>query len=237
MQLDKNNVKYYGESHKVKHKFHKKTLIFLAFLFVMSMIIITTLYNNGSITGNIVSPVNPNNSLIISSELTCPHLSFNVEGSEIKILSDSETTIYLGDKSLLLNSSRENRIILRDFSGKVQLSEEGVLLDGKVSDISLNYLPIKEKNDKKIKIYSDSPIPYNLLEFKGSLFLKEINYISSGILFIGERKQDKITLNEDSLIISDYFGTLKIKKDTLFLEGSITKIRIDGDMKTITISN
>ena len=236
MESDKNNFKDYGYSYKKKKKFNKKALIFFGFLFVIGIIIFTILYSNSSITGNVISSVNPDNSIIISSELTIPNLNFKGEYSEIKILSNSMTTIYLGEKSFILDDSKENRIILKEFSGKIKLEEDGVLLDGKVSEATLNNLPIKEKNNKKIKIYSDSKIPYNFIKFKENMFLKEINYVSSGILSIGEDNQDKIILDDDSLLISNYFGKLKIDDDILFLEGFAGDIKISGEMKKISIS-
>ena len=241
MNSDKNNFEYYGHSYKKKKTFNKKTIVFFGFLIVISIIIFTTLYSNNSLIGNVIlgnaiSSTNQNNSIIISSELTIPNLSFKGEYSEIKILSDSETTIYLGEKSFILDELKENKIILKEFSGTIKIEKDGILLDGKASEVNLNNLPIKERNNKKIKINGDSKIPYNLIEFKESLFLKEIDYVSSGILFIGEKNPDKIILDEDSLIISNYFGKLKIYDDTLFLKGSAKDIKIMGDMKTISIS-
>lgn len=236
MESDKNSSKYYGHNYKKKRKLSKKTLIFLGFIFVIGIIVFTILYSNGYIIGNVSSSINQNNSIIIFSELTPTNLNFKGEYSEIKILSNSKTTIYLGEKSFLLEGSKENRIILKEFSGNIKIEEDGILLNGKVSEANLNNLPIKDKNNKKIKVYSDSKIPYNLIEFKESLFLKEINYISSGVLFIGDKNQDKITLDEELLMISNYFGKLKIDEDTLFLEGFVEDIKIGGDNKQISIS-
>jgi len=242
MELGKNNFRYYGHSHKEKKILNRKTLIFSGFIFVIGAIIFTTLYSNGSITGNVIFPINPssinpNNSIIMSSELTVPDLNMKGDYSEIKILSKAKTTIYLGDKSFQLGGLKENKIILKEFSGKIELDENGILLNGKAFEINLNDLPIKERSDKEIRISSDSKIPYNLIEFKEDLFLKEIDYVSSGILFIGEKNQDKMILNKDSLLISNYFGKLKINRNILFLEGYAENIKILGDMKEISISN
>ena len=246
MGLDKHNLKYYGHPYKTKKEINKKMLIFSAFLLVMSIIVFTTLYSNGPITGNVITGKaisetdisdDSNKLIIIESELTIPSISFKGDYSEIKILSSSETTIYLGDQSLVLDDSKENQIILKEFSGKVQLGEDGILLDGKVLDVNLNGLPIKKRDDKKIEISSDSEIPYNSIEFKEDLFLKEINYLSSGVLFIGEYNPDKIILKEDSLIISNYLGKLKINEGVLFLKGLSENIEISGDGKTMIISS
>ena len=246
MGLDKNNLKYYGHPYKTKKKINKKILIFSAFLLVMSIIVFTTLDSNGPITENVITgkaisnvevSIGSDNLIVIESELTIPPLSFKGDYPEIKILSSSETTIYLGDQSLVLDASKENQIILKEFSGKVQLREGGILLDGKVLDVNLNGLPIKKRDDKKIEISSDSEIPYNSIEFKEDLFLKEINYLSSGILFIGEYNPDKIILKEDSLIISDYLGKLRIDREVLFLKGFAENIEISGDEKKMVISS
>ena len=241
MGLDKNNLKYYGHPYKTKKKINKKILIFLAFLLVMSIIVFTTLDNNGPITGMAISKTDvsadSDKLIVIESELTIPSLSFKGDYPEIKILSSSETIIYLGDQSLVLGASKENQIILKEFSGRVQLGEDGILLDGKVLDVNLNGLPIKKRDDKKIEISSDSEIPYNSIEFKEDLFLKEINYLSSGVLFIGEYNPDKIILKEDSLLISNYLGKLKINRGVLFLEGLSENIEISGDGKTMIISS
>ncbi len=237
MQSGKNNFKYYEHAYKKKKKLDKKILIFLGFLFVMGIIIFTTLYSNGSITGNVISSINSNNSIGFSSMSTIPDLDLDGEYSEIKILSKAKTTVYIGKKSFLLDELKENRIILKEFSGKIELDEGGVLFDGKVSDINLNNLPIQETKNRKIKIYIDSKIPYNLIEFKEDLFLKEIDYVSSGILFIGDDNPDKITLNDDSLFISNYFGKLRINEDTLFLDGYAENVKISGETKNIVVSN
>ena len=173
----------------------------------------------------------------MSLELTSYNLNLKGEYSEIEILSESQTTIYLGDKSFQLDGSRENKIVLKQFSGKIEFDENEILLDGKVFEINVNNIPIKERNNKAIRISSDSKLPYNFIEFKEDLFLKEIDYVSSGILFMGEENQDTIILNEDSLFISNYFGKLKVNESVLFLEGSAENIKILGDMKEISISN
>ncbi len=156
MELGKNNLRYYGHSHKGKKRINKKILIFSGFIFVIGAIIFTTLYSNGSITGKVISSINPssinpNNSIIMSSELTVPDLNMKGEYPEIKILSRAKTTIYLGDKSFQLDGLRENKIILKEFSGKIELSKNGILLDGKVFEVNLNNLPIKERNGKGIR--------------------------------------------------------------------------------------
>ena len=244
MESGKNNFKYYEHPHGKMKKSNKKILIFFGFLFVVGLIIFTILYSNGSITGNVISSVtgntvssiNSDNSIVFSSVSTIPDLDFNGEYPEIKILSKAKTTIYIGQKSFLLDDLKENRIILKEFSGKIELDEEGILFNGKVSDVSLNNLPIQETNNRKIKIYVGSKIPYNLIEFKEDLFLKEIDYVTSGVLFLGEDNQDKITLDEDSFFVSNYFGELRINEDTLFLDGYAENMKISGDLKKISIS-
>ena len=236
MEFDKNNFKHHGYHKKMK-KLHKKTLMFVGFLFVLGIIIFTILYSNGFITGKAISSMDTNNSIVFSSVLTIPDLNFNGEYSEIEILFKAKTTIYIGKKSFLLDGLKENRIILKGFSGKIELDEDGILFNGKVSDVNLNNLPIQETNNKKIKIYVDSKIPYNLVEFKEDLFLKGIDYVSSGTLFVGDKNKDKIILDEDFLFISNYFGELRINDDTLFLEGFAEDIKISGDTKRMSISN
>jgi len=236
MQLGKNKFDYYGNLHEKKKRRNRKILIFLGFSFILGIIIFSILYNNGSITGNIIFSGNPNNSIIISSELNPPNLSLKGNYSEIKIFFDSTTKVYLGEKSFLLEGPKENQIILENFFGKINLDEDGILLDGKVFRVDINGIPIQEKNYQKIKIYINSNSSYASIEFKEDLFLKEINYVSSGILFIGKENQDKIVLNEDILIISNYFGKLKIDDDILFLDGFAGNIKIGGDNKKISIS-
>jgi hypothetical protein len=236
MESHKNNFEYYG-SHKKRKKPSKKVLVFLGFMFVIGIIVSSILYSNASITGRVVSSFNSNNSIAFSSELTIPDLNFKGEYPEIKILSRAETTIYIGKKSFSLDGSKENRIVLKDFSGRIEFDEDGILFNGQVSDINLNNLPIQEKDNKKIKVYVHSKIPYNSVEFREDLFLKEINYISSGTLFLCDKNRDKITLNREPFFISNYFGELKIYRNTLFLDGFAKDLEISGDGKRISISN
>ena len=235
MELGKNNYKYYQQPRE-KKKISKELLIFSGFLLVIIVIIFTTFYDGMPITGKAISSVNLNNSVQFSSELTRPDLNLKGEYSEINISFSSKTTIYLGEKSFAFDDSKENSMILSDFSGKIKIEGGGVILDGRVSGANLNGLPIKEKNDKRIKVSSDSKISYSSIDFKENLFLTKLDYIASGVLYVGEENQDSINLDKDPLAISDYLGKLKIIGETLFLEGFAENIDIEGNIKKISIS-
>ena len=215
---------------------NKKFLIFTSFLFVIGIILVSVFPGNLSLTGKSISSINSNNSISISAELTIPELELKGDYEKVTFFGRSSSSIYIGNKKFALERTL-NEIILNGFSGKININESKILLvDGKASEVILNGIPISNKNNNKIKIYTNSEIFYDLIEFEGNTYVKEMDYIASGRISFGEKIGDKIHLDEKELFISHFFGQLKIKSNRMFLNGLVDKIEIKDETSKVVIS-
>jgi hypothetical protein len=203
----------------------------------MAVIFVAAFYGNFSLTGKSVDSFDLNNSLVISSKLTIPELELKGDYSQISILADSGSFVYIGDQKMMLNERTVNEIILKDFSGKIKFNEYEIsLIDGKAAKIILNDIPMSNKRGRATNVHTDSGLDYRLIEFGNDTYIKEIDHVLSGEISLGNKADDKIGLDEKELIISSFFGKVRIEDKRMFLDGSVEKIEIKDEKSKIIIS-
>ena len=234
MELESYNYKHHG--HQGKRHVSKKFLLVLAFLFVIGIIFFTSIYDGFSITGKTVSSISTNNSVALSLESTIPEMKLDGEYERIRIVGNSDKPFYAGSQKILLNKPALNELILENYSGKISFDAGNIfLIDGKVSNIILNGIPISGKNNRDMNLHMDSEIFYNSLEFN-NFYLKDFNYISSGAISFGNSGTDRIRLNNEKLSILHFFGSLRIANNKMFLDGLAEKVEIKSDDRKVSIS-
>jgi len=222
----------YNQPNHKRHRFITKLLVFLAFLFVISLILFTSLHSDFSFTGNVIQS-DPNNSFSISSETGIPELSLNGDYSQITLSGLKDSDIILGDKIISLNNV-EDQLILYDFSGKISINKNSLnILEGKASKIVMNGAPLTNKNNKKLALSLPSPTNYNSLVFKESVIIPSIDFVTSGNVVLDG---DNLALNKENLVIKGFSGNFKITENKLFLDGLVSRVDIVGKTKTISIS-
>ncbi len=219
---------YYKKRH---HLFGKKSLIFFSFLFILGVIFFTTIYDGG-LTGGVVKNLNANNSFSVSSETNIPNVNLQGDYSEIVFEISANQNLILGGKKISFDKT-SNSLVLKDFSGEINFDQSSVkLLEGKVSEVHINDVPIKDEKNNKMKISLTSGLRYDSINF-GEIYLDELNFVGSGKINLGG---DIMKINHDEVLIKNLFGEFSIKENKLFFDGLIRSLSITGKDKKISIS-
>jgi len=215
---------------KRPHLLGKKSLIFFSFLFILGVIFFTTIYDGG-FTGGVVKNLNSNNSFSISSETNIPNINFQGDYSEIVFEISANQNLILEEKEISLDKI-SNSLVLKDFYGEINFDQNSIkLLKGKVSEVRVNGVQIKDGKNKKMKI-SLTGSRYDSINF-GEIYLDELNFVSSGKINL---EGDVISLNKDEVTIKNLFGEFSIKENKLFFDGLIRSLDIKREDKRISIS-
>lgn len=228
--------KRYDFEYRPKRSHRKKTMIFFVFLLVIILILFTTFYRSGfSITGRIIQQSNENKSLTISTTLPIPELNLKGDYERIIISGKSDSYLTIGSQEISLKDTERNEIIIEDFSGRIEFDKEKIsILNGRAEKVIINKMPITSQGIRKMKFSSHSEIFYESIEFKEKLNIKEINYFTSGNILIDY--QNNLLLNNDELLIKNYFGNLQIRNNQMHINGLFESLEITGNNKKILIS-
>jgi hypothetical protein len=223
--FDKNN--YYK-----KHRFGKKTFFFLSFLLVVGIVLFSTFYS-GSITGKTISSLNQTNLLNIQTSFSFPEINLKGEYTEVIFSVDKNTIISLDNKQVSLTEPN-NQIILKNFKGNVDLNENYIeKLDGRASEIIINNVPINLKSGKKIYFVLSPNSNYDSLEIKEEVYLKDFSFETTGSINFGS---DYLNLNSENVQFKNYIGSFKIQDKKLILQGFVESLKIEGDLRKISLS-
>jgi len=194
------------------------------------VIFFTTIYDGG-FTGGVVKNLNSNNSFSISSETNVPNINFQGDYSEIVFEISANQNLILEEKEISLDKI-SNSLVLKDFYGEINFDQNSIkLLKGKVSEVRVNGVQIKDGKNKKMKI-SLTGSRYDSINF-GEIYLDELNFVSSGKINL---EGDVISLNKDEVTIKNLFGEFSIKENKLFFDGLIRSLDIKREDKRISIS-
>jgi hypothetical protein len=226
----------YKDSFYHKNKTHflgKKFLIFISFLFVFGIVFVTTFYEGFNLTGNFVDLVDINNSFEFKSYLSIQELILDDEYEEITIYLSKGSFINLDNKEISLDEI-ENEIILKDFKGKIKISESNLnYLNGKIAEVIVNNIPMISSKGGKIKIELFPDSEYSFFEIKEKIYLKKISFITSGNINFGT---DSLNLNSEKITFENYLGSLMIENKKLILEGFVENLKIEGNNRKLILS-
>lgn len=227
------NYNYNGNNHYSPKRKSSKLTIFVVVLFlsVVGVIYFTTFSDGFSFTGRVVGSQNSTSDIVISSALSVPELNLKGSYNELVLSLSPDSFIYLDNKKVGSNFS--NELILRDFNGIVNIQGgKGVQIEGKISEIVLNGIPITSNTNSKMKLSLSPNSHYNSIEIKEGFYFKELIYIASGEIYYGE---DFIKLNSEKVDLTNYIGSLKIEDDLIFFDGTVESLSVTGDSRKITL--
>ena len=215
---------YYG-----REKGRKKYLIFLAILFVLGLAGVIIYFGNFNFTGNIVDSLGVNNTLEIKASLLVPEVKLNGDYGEITF-SFGQSSLYLDNKRVPLDGL-DNKIVLREFKGYFDFDGGDILrLDGKASEVIINSVPISSDDGVKIKVLINPGTNYKSIEIKEGAYIKNLDYLSSGQIFLGE---NLLKINYERVILKNYLGSLKVFDGNFILDGIVESVRIEGDSRKV----
>jgi hypothetical protein len=232
MGFGKYNKEYYSEERN-KRKFGKKTFIFLVFLFVLVIILFSAFYSMGGITGNTIDSINNNNSVQIKTSFSVPEINLNGDYTEVTLFLNRGTIIKMDNKKINLEED-ENKIILKNFKGEININEDYLTkINGKVDEIKINNLPLTLQERGKIKVSISENSRYSFFEIEKGVYLKNIFFTTSGTLNFEE---DILNLNSEKVEIKNYLGKLTIKDKKLILEGFVESLNLESSSRKLSLS-
>jgi len=229
----------YQEEPKLKK--HKTTIIlFAVFLVVLSLVFYTTFSGNVSIIGSTINKgksveIIDSSAISFVAELdTVPVISINGEFNKITLLGNSDSFLYVGDEKFSLANSNKNNIFLNDYEGEISFEQNTLSkLKGKASQISVNGVVVTPKSGDKVKVNLEN-FDYSVLEISNGVYIKKIDYITSGKIVLSSEKTI-VNLQEENVLIKKFRGSLRISNNHLRIQGSLESLDTSGEQK-ISIS-
>ena len=232
MDFDKYNQRYYQTSYK-KKMFGKKTFLFFAFSFVLVIVLFSAFYDGRGMTGNVIGNINHNNSIEIKTSFSVPEVKLDDEYEEVVLHLNKGAILKIDNKKINLEEN-ENKIILKDFKGELEINEQYLSkLTGKVSEITINNLPLTLQKKGKIKVSLSDNSEYSFFGIEDGVYIKSVFFTTSGSLFFGD---DSLILNSEKIELRNYLGKLTIKDEKLILEGFVENLNIEGSSRKLSLS-
>ncbi|PJE81579.1 hypothetical protein COU58_01375 [Candidatus Pacearchaeota archaeon CG10_big_fil_rev_8_21_14_0_10_32_42] len=226
--MKKENSEYHNQYYG-KRKSHKKLFIFLFFLFFIIAVVTFLKFEDFNFTGNFINSYGENNTLKIQSSLTVPEINLKGEYEEI-IFYSNKVSLEVDNKKIPLEGF-DNKVVLKNFNGIFDFNNEEILdLEGKVSEIIINSVPIFLEDGGNIKVSLDSETDYKLIEIKGLTYIRGLDYNASGQILLGE---NLLKINSERVIFRNYVGNLKVIDNKIILDGRIEFLRIEGYSRKI----
>lgn len=230
--------RYHRENLNYRHKrrVHRRFFFFFLFLIVLGVIFFTTFSDGGSIVGNVIGTnvQSAENLMKISSSLSIPDVSLKGNYEEISISLPEGQFAYMDNKRIPLEEP-ENKIILKDFKGNIDLSEDLIrAFSGKVSELRINGVPIHLEGEGTLKFSISSNSSYNSFILSEGINLKEVFFISSGEVYLEE---DTLKLNSEKITLENYLGGLKIENKKINFDGFVGRVIVEGSSRKIILSN
>ena len=183
------------------------------------------------LTGDLTGEKNQT-AIPLNAKLTVPDLILNGNFREVKIVAGSDSYIKAGDEEIYLGKLANNYIILKNFSGEINLNSKKIIkLKGEVSEVIFNGYPLNLK-DNVAKISLDKSTSYSSFEIDEGISIGKLSYTTSGNLILDDGK-NAFDITNEIVELSKFNGGLKINKDLFELSGEAGKIKIIGDNEII----
>ena len=210
---------------------HTKLIIFLIFLGILVLLVVTSFYSDFSLTGSltkkIVDEVKPNSTIKFSADLTIPNLKINGNFQNVELKGNSDSFMYVDSGKFQLNS-KNNYIILENYTGDISFnSEEILILNGKASKVFVNGIPIEPKTKSTLKTEIEN-FDYGSLIVENEVVIDKIKYISSGNIVLNGGK-NVFNIENEEISFEDFMGDLRIENEKFSLNGYVKNLDIKGE--------
>jgi hypothetical protein len=230
-----------GQNYPIKGKGKKRLAIFAIFFIILLALAYFAFLRDGSLsdlTGRVISfgnnELKPEENIMIKAELLSSpkqELSSKADMEKLVIKSDqAKGNIYAGEEKFDLNNLNSIEIIISGYSGKLSFDSEKILnLDGEAAKISINGINTAPRSGDEFDISIEESFNYNVLEVD-NLFLEPVSYKTSGTIVLN-RGKSTINLDEETISLGEFQGSLKKNSDEFILEGYTEKVDIKGDLE------
>ncbi len=231
MELGRYNNEHLHFAHRRKVK--REIFFFVFFTFVIGIILLSSFYGESFLTGKVIGKISQEELIDFQALLSVPDLSLEGNYDEVMVTLGMGQDIYIDNKRISLTEF-ENKIIFFNFNGKINLNKSGVLnLEGKSSEIKINNIPINSRKNRSLKVSIPQNPPYKSFEIKEEVYIKEIDFESSGKLNLDK---DTLNLNSERIKIKNYQGSLKLENSRMNLNGKVEMVEIHGNFSKISLS-
>lgn len=225
-------------------KKHKKLIISVVFLAVLSFLIFTS-FSDFSFTGKVIGGnaiteklsfgENFGEGIEFESEFsTIPDLVLSGNFKEFELSGNSNSYLKVGNQKFSLDKIKNNLIIFEDFSGEVSLNYWQITkLNGRVSEVIVNGVSLfPSKKESTTKVSFEKEFNYKSLEINEIVSIDEINYVTSGTIKLNGGKEI-FNVDNEEVSIKGFNGDINIKKGKISLDGEINKLSLLGESKII----
>ena len=221
-------------------KKHKRLIIFLVFLSVLSFLVLTS-FSDISFTGRVIAGkviiegLTPGEAreegIEFKSEFsTIPDLIFKGKFEEIELIGNSNSFLKVGNQKISLGKVNSNLIIFDDFNGEFSLNYGQITkLSGRASGVTLNGVstfPLEEESTMKISFGEE--FNYDSLEIERGVSIGEINYVTSGTIRLNGGKEI-FSVNKEEITVKNFYGSLSISSGKFKIEGHVGELDISGE--------
>jgi len=208
----------------------KAILIIILFASLIIFILYTSLSEKTSLTENVIKIPTKNspqkNPIEIEASLSVPTLELKGSYSKVELTGSSASSLHIGDQKSSLKNSRENKIILENYEGKISIDESGLLsLEGKTSEVTTNNIALAPNSAPTTKV-SLEKFNYQSLKITDPVSIKELDYKTHGKININKKTQ--INIDNERVIIKKFQGNLEISDRKLKLNGHLQSLDIKG---------
>ncbi|MBA7679129.1 hypothetical protein ES703_87412 [subsurface metagenome] len=215
---------------------HKKAIIFVIFLLVVSSLVYFAFFEgkitSGIITSRIIGSsgeINPENSINISANLIQPDdliIKGKIDKIEMKI-NKIDDFFYAGTSKFDLGQLSETYIIIFDYNGELSFDNENILkLKGKSSEVLINGVSTTPTSGDDMKIYFDNDIGYGYLKAI-NIFLSPLSYTTSGSINLNDGKIN-INIDEEEVKLGKFRGDIEVDGREFKIKGETEKLEVVG---------
>ncbi len=213
---------------------HKKAIIFVVFLLVVSSLTYFAFFE-GKITSRVIdsigfsSEINLENSINISANLIQPDdliIKGKIDKIEMRI-NKIDDFFYVGREKFDLGQLSETYIVIFDYNGELSFDKENILkLKGKSSEVLINGISATPTSGDDMKIYFDEDIGYKFLKVD-NIFLNPLSYTTSGSINLNDGKIN-ININEEEVRLGKFRGDVEVYGGEFKIEGGTEKLEVVG---------
>lgn len=217
----------HGDNEKGGYKFRYKKVIVILFIFVLGIIIYTSIFNsdigNINITGDFLrSEGNSNESSEVKANLSMDFLELDGVFDRVVFTSVSQVDVEMGKANF--KTKNNSRIILENYDGEIILTPEKIIeIDGDADRIETEGGSYEDETDIVIE-----DLGYKSLKIE-SVYIKKFEKIVSGMVDVGGTYSD---IKNKTLFIGKFNGNLNAGglNNTIDFSGTAEKVKIgQGD--------
>ena len=205
----------------------------IAFVFfgILGLLIMTSFYSYGSLTGliteKVVGEVKPNSTIKFNADLTIPVLKIDGNFLKVELKGNSESFFDIESERFELNS-KSNYITMENYTGEISFDGKKISsLKGKASKVLVNGIPVEHKTKSTVKVSLGKEFLYSSFSAEKDVVIKKLIYTTSGNINLNDGK-NIFNIDKEEITLQDFFGNIKAENEKFKINGYIKNLDIKG---------